>query len=160
MQPEKIFEEVLAVQSVYDIFDSIQVAVFINEYTNSDRIDITSFTPTVDLFAAEGRCFSLNYPPEVANKYVTTVIFERWERDDRIGDHVFLKIGHPGQVFTRELETIQIPLDSKTHIYLANPTAQILLADDPKSSCSDEMSFGFDTCFDQQLTNMLLTEGG
>ena len=158
--PEKIYEEVLTVNSINDIFDSIQVSVFIDEFTSSKRIDITSFTPKVDLSVGEGRCFSLNYPPEVDKQYVTTMIMERWEREDRLGGHVFLKIGHPGQVYTRELETMQIPLDSKTHIYLASPTAQILLADDPKSSCSEEMSYGYDNCFDERLTTMLLTEGG
>ena len=160
MPPEKIFEDVLAVKSIYDIFDSIQVSVFVDEFTKSERIDITSFTPKVDLSVGEGRCYSLNYPGKVKGRYVTTVVFERWERSDRIGKHVILKIGHPGQVYSRELETLQVDLNSKTHIFLANPTAQILLSEDAKSSCSDEMSFSFDQCFDGWLTNMLLTEGG
>ena len=90
---------------------------------------------------------------------MTTVIFERWEKEDRIGDHVLLKIGNPGQVYTRELETVKVPLNSKTHIYHSNPTAQILLSADKKSSCSDEMSKGFDACFDNWLTERLLDEG-
>ena len=138
----------------------VQVSVFVDEFTKSERIDITSFTPKVDLSVGEGRCYSLNYPAKVKGRYVTTVVFERWEKEGRIGKHVNLKIGHPGQVYTRELETVKVDLDSKTHIFLANPSAQILLAGDAKSSCSDEMSFGFDQCFDESLTNMLLTEGG
>ena len=160
IRPETIYEELLAVKSMYDIFDGIQVAVFVNETTISERVDVTSFTPKVDLSVGEGRCFSLNYPESVKSRYITTVIFERWDRTDRIGNHVTLKIGHPGQVFTRKLETFKVDFDSKTHIFLAKPTAQILLGEDEKSSCSDEMSFKFDQCWDQQYTKILNEEGG
>ena len=153
-------EEVLAVKSIYDIFDNIQVSVFVDEVSESERVPVTSFITKNDIHAGEGRCFSLKFPEEYRDRYLTTLVLERWDRPGRIGNYVTLKIGHPGQVFTRKLENLKVDLDSKTHVYLAKPTAQILLNEDEKSACSSEMFFGFDACYENTYANILKDAGG
>ena len=93
-----VYEDVLAVKTIYDIFDNIQVATFVDNFSNSKRIAVTEFIPKDDINAGEGRCLSLQYPEESRGEYITTVILERWDWPGRIGKYVTLKIGHPGQV--------------------------------------------------------------